>query len=332
MIKVSMRVFTPVFALLFLLSPFILEKQGMGQVIPGVVEFLQPELYDRVLAVSDIHGMYPQLLALLKAAGLVRVESEKVLWNENKTLLLVLGDSVDKGPESVEVIDLWISLQAQAESTQGRIVHLMGNHEAEFLVDPFNKKTRAFQAELKKKKIDVQQFFNPLYARARFLRSMPLAARVGVWMFSHSGFYPELAWKDFKAKANRLLSAGSFSDALFIGFDSILKAKKWERNPNLRSLLESRLTANGYVGAVFGHQPGALKIPGESGISHDGRLIKIDNGMAPQAGSHAGSVLSFLNPIELKATKLEDLHKINVTTILPSGETRKLAVEREVDH
>jgi hypothetical protein len=50
---------------------------------------------------------------------------------------------------------------------------------------------------------------------------------------------------------------------------------------------------------VFGHQPKAMKIADESGISRDGRLIKIDNGMAPDAGSNDGSILVFPNPKEL---------------------------------
>lgn len=50
------------------------------------------------------------------------------------------GDLIDKGPSSVEVIKLLMALQIAATKTGGRVVVTLGNHEAEFLVDPNNAK------------------------------------------------------------------------------------------------------------------------------------------------------------------------------------------------
>ena len=149
---------------------------------------------------------------------------------------------------------------------------------------------------------------------------MPLAARIGSWLFCHSGFLPQLSWQDLKTNAASTLNAGNYGDPLLSDEQSILEAKKWETNPEQKNLLLSRLNANGFQGVVFGHQPKALGIKGKCGMSSDGRLIKIDNGMAPEAGSHPGSMLEFLKPKDLnhfKSPKVKAIDARGRSTSLP---------------
>ncbi len=277
--------------------------------------------------------MYPQLLKLLKAAKLINVTGNSTSpfsWTGGKTLLVVIGDSIDKGPQSIEVLDLWMSLTPQAEKAQGRIVHLLGNHEAEFLADPAQNKSEAFRAELTQKGLSVDQITQPQYPRAQFLLSLPIAAKVGAWIFAHSGFYTHMKWTDFKNTASIFLNyptLSTYQNSFFIGAWSILEAKKWEIKSIPRIGVEEALTASRLAGIVFGHQPKAFGIEGECGISSDRRLIKIDNGMAPEAGSHEGSILNFPNPSQLLSNHLNDLPKMTVNAILPTGFTQELKIE-----
>jgi len=82
----------------------------------GTVVIDNPESFDRVIAMSDAHGMYSNLTQLLIHA---KVINSSLSWTAGKTLLIVVGDSVDKGSQSLEVMDLWIALQAQALSVGG---------------------------------------------------------------------------------------------------------------------------------------------------------------------------------------------------------------------
>lgn len=68
----------------------------------------------RHLAISDIHGQYEELRILLQLAN----------YNPAYDQLVLLGDYIDRGPQSKDVIELVMSLQQQ-----GAIV-LCGNHEA----------------------------------------------------------------------------------------------------------------------------------------------------------------------------------------------------------
>lgn len=64
----------------------------------------------RLLIVGDVHGCHSELLELLDRAALA-----------SDDLLLSVGDLVDRGPESVEVLDFF--------RTRPRSLALMGNHE-----------------------------------------------------------------------------------------------------------------------------------------------------------------------------------------------------------
>jgi serine/threonine protein phosphatase 1 len=83
----------------------------------------------RVYAIGDVHGR-ADLLAELFAA----IDADKARSPRAKTLLVFLGDYIDRGPASRRVIDLVIGRSNLQET-----VLLKGNHEtyvAQFLNDP----------------------------------------------------------------------------------------------------------------------------------------------------------------------------------------------------
>jgi len=71
--------------------------------------------YRKIFAIGDIHGCYDKLVSLLA----------KLPFNRESDLLLFLGDYIDRGPQSREVITHLCSLAR----TGTNIVTLMGNHE-----------------------------------------------------------------------------------------------------------------------------------------------------------------------------------------------------------
>ena len=272
---------------------------------PGVVEIADPSAYSQVLAVSDVHGMRPALDVLLRGAGLVDSAGR---WAAGNSLLIVVGDSIDKGPQSLEVLDEWIALSAQAAAAGGRVVHTLGNHEAEFLGSPDDsRKAAELYAELQAKGLPVTDLTDPSKPYGKFLSEMPLAARVGRWLFCHAGLYPGPSWAEFSSAAAAALSSRSYGDSLLSADDSILEAKDWWKDPAARAALESRLEADGLYGMVQGHQPKAYGFPNRIGSLDGGRLVKIDNGMAPEAGAHAGSILRFSKPAQMTAAAAADM-------------------------
>jgi hypothetical protein len=289
--------------------------------IQGAPVIADPSIYSQVIVMSDTHGMYDNLLTLLHAGAVIDGKNN---WSAGKSLLIVTGDSIDKGAKSIEVISLWISLQQQAAAVGGRVIHTLGNHEAEFLAnpDPSNKKAAELIAEMQSLRIPLSDLTTTSTPRGQFIHSEPVALRVGNWLFCHSGFYPEMAWNDFSSQADQVLSSQNYGDDFLIGDDSILESKKWELDaPTVNSML-GRFDSLGVFGVVFGHQPGAFGIKGRSAAKYQGRLIKIDNGMAPEAGSNPGSLLVFTSPAQMKTMSYP-----SIKIIYPDGSQKALRPE-----
>lgn len=264
---------------------------------PGVVEINHPSNYSQIVVISDVHGMYNPLVTLLKAGKII---DNKNQWIAGNSLLIVTGDSIDKGPQSLEVLNLWISIQSQALSSGGGLVHALGNHEAEFLSDPQNaKKAAELIAEMKAQNVPLSDLTSTQTPRGLFLHNEPVAVRVGRWLFCHSGFYPNMSWADFSSQAQKVLVAQNYGSDFLIGNSSILEAKDWEKNSSMLTPMITRMNTAGLFGIVFGHQPKAFGVQGRSASKMGGRLIKIDSGMAPEAGSHPGSLLVFTTPAQM---------------------------------
>ncbi len=275
----------------------------------GVVEIPDVSGFQQVVALSDPHGMGDNLVHLLAACKIITPDGH---WLADRTLLIVVGDSIDKGPQSLEIIDLWRILSVEALKNGSRVVVLLGNHEAEFLADPENKKAATLRDELKEKGLDIHDVTDFRRPRAQFLRAMPLAARVGKhWLFCHAGWVPRMPYANFVTKAQAVLRSGDYGNDFLLDPDSILEkradkdGRKWWESASEVQELESRLIADGLYGVVFGHQPDAFGLSGEIGpySLSDARLIKIDSGMSPEAGAHPGHLLRFTVPDELTHDK-----------------------------
>ena len=80
-----------------------------------------------LFAVGDLHGDVAQAHAALRLLGLIDDDRK---WAGGNATLVQTGDLVDRGPESLPLVRYFQALQAQARTTGGRVVTLMGNHEA----------------------------------------------------------------------------------------------------------------------------------------------------------------------------------------------------------
>jgi hypothetical protein len=76
--------------------------------------------------IGDVHGHRSELVAALRATGLV---DENESWCAGDARLWFLGDFFDRGDDGVAVVDLVMSLGEQAGDAGGSVRALLGNHE-----------------------------------------------------------------------------------------------------------------------------------------------------------------------------------------------------------
>lgn len=294
-------------------------QRQVASEVPAVI-IQDPSVFTQIFAISDVHGMYQPLLTLLRAAHVIDLQNH---WIAGSSALVVIGDSIDKGPQSIDVLDLWIQLRSEAEAQGGQLIHVLGNHEAEFLADPSNdQKATELLAELSSRHLPLTELTTTTAPRGLFLHTEPVAARLGKWLFIHSGYFPQLSWSDFSNQAQAVLNEHQYSSPFLLADDSVLECKDWEKNDSIRQSVLNRMDTIGLFGIMFGHQPKAFGIKARSSAQAGGRLIKIDNGMAPEAGSHSGSLLVFSDPKQLNNKTYP-----SIKIIFPDGSSQDLKPE-----
>ena len=81
----------------------------------------------RLVVLGDIHGQYEYGLCPKLLAG--GVADEEMNWNGGNTILVQIGDVLDRGNQELECWALLCKLSRQAILEGGHVVLLMGNHE-----------------------------------------------------------------------------------------------------------------------------------------------------------------------------------------------------------
>ena len=247
--------------------------------------------FTRLYALSDVHGGYDRMVALLAQHGLIATnpsEPSTVAWTGGDSTLVVTGDLIDKGSQSVEVVDLLRALELAAATAGGRVIVTAGNHEAEFLGDPYNSKADAFDSELAANGLD-PCLVATTEPRGVWLRSLPFGARVGTWFFAHAADTHGQVLADLEATLRAGMVANDFRDAAIVGSDSILEARAWWEAS--AGVAQTNATALGVSHFVFGHTPDALGARGAIALGESGLLFRIDVGMSPAVDDSAGALL-----------------------------------------
>lgn len=81
----------------------------------------------RIVAIGDLHGDYRAFLDIVEAAGL---SDSQAHWTGGHTILVQMGDVPDRGPGTLDIVHDLMKLEKAAAKAGGKVVVLIGNHEA----------------------------------------------------------------------------------------------------------------------------------------------------------------------------------------------------------
>ncbi len=139
----------------------------------------------RIFAIGDIHGCYDQLKALV----------EKIPIDFFHDTLLFIGDYIDRGPHSAEVVDYLIKLKNRVKE----VIFLKGNHED--MLDKFLNGDDRFTYLLNggqqtldsylKKPVQPESFPIPS-DHVEFFKSLRLYYETDEFIFVHAGLRPRI--------------------------------------------------------------------------------------------------------------------------------------------
>ena len=80
----------------------------------------------RIVAVGDVHGDLAAFKEVLREAGVLDAAGA---WTGGETVLVQVGDLIDRGPSMRGTLDFVMELEQAAAKRGGRAVPLLGNHE-----------------------------------------------------------------------------------------------------------------------------------------------------------------------------------------------------------
>lgn len=224
-------------------------------------------------AASDVHGQLHAVDRLLESAGLTDGGDRWIAPAE--TALVITGDVVDRGPDTVGLVRRLASLRAQAGPAGGLVAILEGNHEAQVL-GGLGGESEIFRALMTfgggatllsvGLRPDEWAGRTPAELTARvealtpdLLPTLWTFAPYARWrdvLFVHGGPVPFQELDRFERSADRLWIRRAFYESTELFPD----ADAWE--PYRRA---------GIGRVVFGHSP--VERPT---LSHDGRALNID--------------------------------------------------------
>jgi serine/threonine protein phosphatase 1 len=137
----------------------------------------------KIFAIGDIHGCYDRLKALV----------EKIPIDFSRDTLLFIGDYIDRGPHSAEVVDYLIQLKKRVKE----VIFLKGNHED--MLDKFLNGDDRFTYLLNggqqtldsylKKTVQPESFPIPP-DHVEFFKSLRLYYETEEFIFVHAGLRP----------------------------------------------------------------------------------------------------------------------------------------------
>jgi hypothetical protein len=125
----------------------------------------QYEDVSRVIAIADVHGAHDAMVEAMQQAAVV---DEQLSWVAGPAHLVIVGDILDRGPDSRRAMDLLMQLEVEAEAAGGKVHVLIGNHEAMNLVGDLRYvSTSEYAAFADEETAEERERWFQEYARAR---------------------------------------------------------------------------------------------------------------------------------------------------------------------
>jgi hypothetical protein len=141
-----------------------------------------------VFIVGDVHGHLEKLAEVLRDAELIDADRA---WTGRDSVLWLMGDLVNHGPDGIGAIDLVIALQRQASQEGGRVEALIGNHDLVLLAAhrfgerPTPGKDQTFREHWQENGGVARDLDEITSDQVRWLSARPAMARVGDHLLVH---------------------------------------------------------------------------------------------------------------------------------------------------
>ena len=277
---------------------------------------VEPSVYDsasKIVAISDIEGNFNGLYSFLIAN---KVMDENYNWTFGTGHVVFLGDFVERGNASMQVLWLIYKLEDEAIENGGRVHYILGNHEALDIAGIGFSEKKYTTGEEYVTDVPFDKSHKALYSTkselGRWLRTKNSIERIGDYVFVHGGISPKIfSFKSDFDKINNTIRENIEHDLYhdpgknqFANFLLGREGPLWFRGLAMDYKYYDKVAALEFKQIlayfscrkiVIGHTPFA-----EIQTDFDGSLIKIDTPHGQEKFSGATIGLLIENNVEFK--------------------------------
>jgi hypothetical protein len=233
----------------------------------------------RIVAIGDLHGDLAATRRALRLAGAISGDDH---WTGGAMTVVQTGDTIDRGDEDREVLDLLERLRAEAPRAGGAFIALSGNHEVMNVAADLRYVTPRSAAAFD---VGRAQAFAPGAEYAQRLAHWPVVHQIGETVFVHGGVLAHHVRYGI-AKLNQETAAWMRGQSPVPALLTQEDAPIWTRvysapgQPAACVELGQVLNMLGAKRMVVGHsvQPGGIN------AACDGRVWRIDTGLSRYYG------------------------------------------------
>lgn len=147
-------------------------------------------LPEKLIAISDIEGNFDGFYSFLVANG---VMDKHYQWTFGTGHLVLDGDFVDRGKNTIQVLWLIYTLEQQAEKAGGKVHYILGNHEIMNLYGDVSYCDFKYMEAAKRiggtTEWDkgLRRLFSADSELGKWLRTKNIAEKIGPYLFVHAG-------------------------------------------------------------------------------------------------------------------------------------------------
>lgn len=233
----------------------------------------------RLVAIGDLHG---DLAATRRALKLASALGDDDHWSGGTLNVVQTGDTIDRGDQDREVLDLLDRLQGEATRAGGSLTVLSGNHEVMNVAADFR---YVSQPSADAFEMGRAQAFAPGGPYALRLARWPVIQQLGGSVFVHGGVLPHhvrYGIEKLNRETSQWMRGAGPLPALLMQEDAPIWTRMYSAPgvPNACVELAQALNALSAKRMVVGHTPQP------SGINSacEGRVWRIDTGLSRYYG------------------------------------------------
>jgi len=246
---------------------------------------------DSLIVISDIHGEYGRMAAVLRNAGIL---DSQMQWAGGSKQLVIVGDVFDRGAQTVRTLWFLYALEQQAETAGGRMHLVLGNHELMVMLGDLRYLSAADSTVARLHGMTFDRMYHPSGSViGRWLVGKPGIIRIGDLLFAHGGVSTDYVQWGLDAFGDTLFAYtheelfNRWTDSTYVApMDSATFARRWDflsgsrsvfwyrgyaRSDTLAAQLDSILDRFGARTHVVGHTPHPTITQ-----SYGGRLVDVN--------------------------------------------------------